>query len=446
MQAPEINDDDLTDGALIHSARRYTNLSNEPREANHFVYLEQHDSNKNGEGPSIDGRAKGERKELDICGRNQGGGVRFDATRTIDPPFPAHIEPSRFVCAFEGCEMRFMWASELQRHNSELHLHASRDEEIEADEDVTSIPYADLSKSKDAALESPTPDYQCYHEDCRRRFVRKTSLTNHLKAHQNIRSRSIYRTKRARIRAAAVMQARSDVVESITRARRQPNTNRYRSLQIATASQIGLAHTDLGHTAVSPQKVRVSGDSPLSSLAHPIASPHQYSQAEQPQGHADVCEDEAYQDEAIGEENMGSNEFLHDTNGKTEEVVHMADLVESQNPLPLTGTDRMLTSVEFATLMSDISGPESVSNWNWLEGESPGDCFSVLSLDPAGQSLKALQVEPEPMGLLMARPDRLSSVPFESQQVGSVLVDDSELFGDLSQYRYSFLDQNELAI
>lgn len=46
-------------------------------------------------------------------------------------------------------------------------------------------------------------EYVCHHEDCRRRFVRKTALTNHLKAHLNVKSRSIYRTKRARLRAAA---------------------------------------------------------------------------------------------------------------------------------------------------------------------------------------------------------------------------------------------------
>lgn len=52
-----------------------------------------------------------------------------------------------------------------------------------------------------------TTEFVCHHSDCGRRFLRKTSLTNHLKAHQNIKSRSIYRTKRARLRAAANMLA-----------------------------------------------------------------------------------------------------------------------------------------------------------------------------------------------------------------------------------------------
>lgn len=46
------------------------------------------------------------------------------------------------------------------------------------------------------------PIYQCRYSDCLRTFQRKTSLTNHLKAHLNVRSRSIYRTKRARAKAA----------------------------------------------------------------------------------------------------------------------------------------------------------------------------------------------------------------------------------------------------
>eukprot|EP00177_Eucheuma_denticulatum_P001205 GFKZ01002173.1.p1 GENE.GFKZ01002173.1~~GFKZ01002173.1.p1 ORF type:complete len:547 (-),score=39.13 GFKZ01002173.1:1600-3060(-) len=57
----------------------------------------------------------------------------------------------------------------------------------------------------------PTPSqpapFQCHHPDCLRSFLRKTSLTNHLKAHLNYRSRSIYRTKRARVRAAALQAA-----------------------------------------------------------------------------------------------------------------------------------------------------------------------------------------------------------------------------------------------
>lgn len=54
---------------------------------------------------------------------------------------------------------------------------------------------------------TPNTEFQCHHADCLRRFARKTSLTNHLKAHNNHRSRSIYRTKRARLRAAALHAA-----------------------------------------------------------------------------------------------------------------------------------------------------------------------------------------------------------------------------------------------
>lgn len=41
--------------------------------------------------------------------------------------------------------------------------------------------------------------------------MRKTSLTNHLKAHLNIKSRSIYRNKRQRLKAAAALKARVTV-------------------------------------------------------------------------------------------------------------------------------------------------------------------------------------------------------------------------------------------
>lgn len=47
---------------------------------------------------------------------------------------------------------------------------------------------------------SSIPHFQCHHADCRRVFARKTSLTNHLKAHNNIKSRSIRRMRRERER------------------------------------------------------------------------------------------------------------------------------------------------------------------------------------------------------------------------------------------------------
>lgn len=65
---------------------------------------------------------------------------------------------------------------------------------------------------EDSASTDGTPlagDYVCHHEDCCRRFVRKTALTNHLKAHLNVKSRSIYRTKRARMRAAAAAELKT---------------------------------------------------------------------------------------------------------------------------------------------------------------------------------------------------------------------------------------------
>jgi hypothetical protein len=63
---------------------------------------------------------------------------------------------------------------------------------------------SEYSKDGDVEREPSAGAYVCFHDDCHRRFVRKTSLTNHLKAHLNVKSRSIYRTKRARLRAAAV--------------------------------------------------------------------------------------------------------------------------------------------------------------------------------------------------------------------------------------------------
>lgn len=51
------------------------------------------------------------------------------------------------------------------------------------------------------------PTFQCHYEDCLRIFRRKTSLTNHLKAHKNINSRSINRSKRARRRSELLRQA-----------------------------------------------------------------------------------------------------------------------------------------------------------------------------------------------------------------------------------------------
>jgi hypothetical protein len=63
-----------------------------------------------------------------------------------------------------------------------------------------------LKANARAAPSAAAGEYICHHDDCRRRFVRKTSLTNHLKAHQNVKSRSIYRTKRARLRAAAAAE------------------------------------------------------------------------------------------------------------------------------------------------------------------------------------------------------------------------------------------------
>lgn len=68
------------------------------------------------------------------------------------------------------------------------------------------------------------PEYQCHHDDCRRTFVRKTSLTNHLKAHQNVRSRSIYRTKRARLRAAAA-RAAAQAAASVEKAQLETETD-----------------------------------------------------------------------------------------------------------------------------------------------------------------------------------------------------------------------------
>lgn len=44
-------------------------------------------------------------------------------------------------------------------------------------------------------------EFVCPHADCRRLFRRKTSLTNHVKAHSNANSRSILRTKRLRRQA-----------------------------------------------------------------------------------------------------------------------------------------------------------------------------------------------------------------------------------------------------
>lgn len=66
-----------------------------------------------------------------------------------------------------------------------------------------------ISKQPTACTDNTSGDYVCHHDDCRRRFVRKTSLTNHLKAHKNVKSRSIYRTKRARLRAAAAAELKS---------------------------------------------------------------------------------------------------------------------------------------------------------------------------------------------------------------------------------------------
>lgn len=47
------------------------------------------------------------------------------------------------------------------------------------------------------------PPFFCTHADCGRQFQRKTSLTNHLKAHNNKNSRSILRSKRRRDAAIA---------------------------------------------------------------------------------------------------------------------------------------------------------------------------------------------------------------------------------------------------
>lgn len=76
---------------------------------------------------------------------------------------------------------------------------------------------------RDCATDSPDI-YRCHHEDCCRVFSRKTSLTNHLKAHLNVRSRSIYRTKRARQRAAAE-SAKSALRSDLDPAVSQENDN-----------------------------------------------------------------------------------------------------------------------------------------------------------------------------------------------------------------------------
>lgn len=49
--------------------------------------------------------------------------------------------------------------------------------------------------------------FQCHYDDCLRTFRRKTSLTNHLKAHKNVNSRSINRSKRARRRTELMRRA-----------------------------------------------------------------------------------------------------------------------------------------------------------------------------------------------------------------------------------------------
>lgn len=79
---------------------------------------------------------------------------------------------------------------------------------VSPDTPASSTPASTLPLPTTSAAPVPKrPEFQCHHIDCQRRFARKTSLTNHLKAHQNVRSRSIYRTKRARLRAAAAHHA-----------------------------------------------------------------------------------------------------------------------------------------------------------------------------------------------------------------------------------------------
>jgi uncharacterized C2H2 Zn-finger protein len=62
----------------------------------------------------------------------------------------------------------------------------------------------------ETALKPQTPgDFVCDYHDCGRRFHRKTSLTNHRKAHSNIKSRSINKGKRIKQQRTADLDASS---------------------------------------------------------------------------------------------------------------------------------------------------------------------------------------------------------------------------------------------
>ncbi|PXF42897.1 hypothetical protein BWQ96_07344 [Gracilariopsis chorda] len=86
------------------------------------------------------------------------------------------------------------------------------------------------------------PTFQCHYEDCMRIFRRKTSLTNHLKAHKNINSRSINRSKRARRRSELLRQA-AEATTSIARTHQSALTTAVSASTTSTSGQTFLDQT-----------------------------------------------------------------------------------------------------------------------------------------------------------------------------------------------------------
>lgn len=99
-----------------------------------------------------------------------------------------------------------------------------------------------ITKTTQTSRVQNNQTFQCHHQDCLRLFTRKTSLTNHLKAHQNARSRSIYRTKRARQRAE---EQRRAAATAAAVARMQTEEEQQSNHNISTTTQVRYSYQSL---------------------------------------------------------------------------------------------------------------------------------------------------------------------------------------------------------
>lgn len=260
----------------------------------------------------------------------------------------------------------------------------------------------------------PVGEYQCHHADCLRRFARKTSLTNHLKAHNNHRSRSIYRTKRARLRAAAAMQAAIAHTTPSSSSPRRRSTNSRRPISLPVPSRPSSSPT----TSSDPPISHTLPPRPPSSPPANLSFPQSYFSAPQPSTQVNHSQSYPLLCSTHPNSNASNHSFqsqspspypLHSSapsivpashSMQTQPVLHQVSVENTQNPAISSGiafTGNALHPANMASLydpnfnihhnfMTDRTEEPLVSPSGWPTFPSPtastGVDFSLSLLSP----------------------------------------------------------------